>query len=135
MPTFTALIAHDTSFYGEIEIEAATQEEAIAIAEQKARSGEDAVEMGEEIFNQRVCHLIDNAGDYVLEDHNVSEEVRYKRAAKKERWYLEWDTTAAWYFTKPQENGEPVKTTIARTLHKTETDAWRALCKLRNIDA
>jgi hypothetical protein len=67
MKTFDILLAHDTTFYGNVHVEAETWEEAVASLTEE--SWTSACEVNDGLsFSQRVVHVEDEDGEIVAED-------------------------------------------------------------------
>jgi hypothetical protein len=68
MPTYTVLLAHDTSFYGNVGVEGDTWEEAVASL--TSEDWDECYEEGDGSWEQqqRVVHVEDENGYIVAED-------------------------------------------------------------------
>jgi hypothetical protein len=73
MRTFNILLAHDTTFYGNVHVEAETWEEAVSSLTEESWTSA-CVEAGSFWFSERVVHVEDEfLGEIVAEDIRVND--------------------------------------------------------------
>ena len=82
MPTYTVLLAHDVTYYGNVSVEGDTWEEAVASL--TADDWNECYEPGDGGWEQRVVHVEAENGDIVADDFYFNcEQVHYSFAVRR----------------------------------------------------